>query len=47
MKKLLMVICTLAVVACSSGEEKVTIENLAPDKTDIAVTIVVEEKISE
>jgi hypothetical protein len=47
--KSLVVICCLLLGACSHGQgnERVTIENLAQDKPDMAITEVIEEKYIE
>lgn len=46
MKKILILIsCFVLTNGCSSNSEKITIEEVTPANSDIAITEVVEEKI--
>ena len=46
MRKFLKIIGVILVISgCSASHEKITIEDVAPAKSDLAITEVVEEKI--
>ena len=46
MKKLLIISCILAVNGCSTPDEKITIQEVAGDRVDPAITDVLEEQYS-